>query len=122
MISSIEDYLSGSSPRYGIMEPILHHRIKLFRSKSQTVVVHTAFSVNIGYLLPDAAFTGSNGAYTLKKFSKIIMAEHRFSLLKAIIIKNESFADEVIKNASSPLPELCCTQTIDTVAYAYDCI
>ena len=94
----------------------MHHGIEGLRNIGFWIVIDATFSENVGNLLVDAPFTGSDGTYPLQQFQEVIFAEDLFALLQAIIVQHKPFADVLIENLGGPDAELGRTPGTDPIA------
>lgn len=118
MVSTGMDNLCGSVSGNSIVKPILHHCIKILGCRRQTVIIDTALSIDVCYLLPDATLAGTNGTNTLYEFTEVVLSENSIALFQTIIIQHKSFSDKFIKNLCRPLAKLSGFLAIDAIANA----
>jgi hypothetical protein len=75
------DNLCGRFAGDGVVEAVLYHSIELLGCGRLSVVIDAAFGIYVGYLLPDATFAGTDGAYSLEQFTEIVCSENSSALL-----------------------------------------
>lgn len=76
------------------MKPILNHGIELVCRRRGLVVVIAAFHVDVNVNnLSDTALAGTDVAFFLKEFSKILFTEDGGTLLESFVTKGKSFSD-----------------------------
>ena len=98
------------------METVLNHSVEIVRGGRIFVVVNAALGIDIGDLLPNASFAGTNGANPFKQFEEIIYSKDCCTLFQAFIIKDESLADVFVEDFGRPLAELGGTGGGNTVS------
>ena len=93
----------------GIVEAVLNHLVKLASGWRVAVVVVRTFRIDVGYLLPDTAFTGSDTPNPFQQLPKVILSKYSFPLFQPFVIQNESLAYILVQYLCSPNAELCGT-------------
>lgn len=94
MVCPCINNFSRRHARDGLMKPILNHGIELVCRRRGLVVVIAAFHVDVNVNnLSDTALAGTDGAYFLKEFSKIVFTEDGGTLLESFVTKGKSFSD-----------------------------
>ena len=66
------------------------------------IVVDATFGVNVGDLLPNAPFAGSDGTDTFQQFPKIIFSENAFPLFHSVVVQHKPLADIFVKDFGGP--------------------
>ena len=99
------DNLRCRLSRDGIVEAVLYHGIEIPCGRGVFVIVRTAFGIDVGYLLPDASFAGTDGTHTLQQFAEVVFAKDRRTLLQPLVVHHESFLDILMQNLRCPLAE-----------------
>ena len=80
------------------------------------IVVDAALCEDIRYLLPDAAFAGTDRADTLKQLTEVVVTKRSCSLFEAFVIQREALGHILLQDAGCPDAELCRAAGIDAVA------
>ena len=104
----------------GIVEFILHHGVKCVGDGGVLVVVDAAFGKDVGDLLPDAPFAGTDGAHPLQQFAEIVFAEGRLSLFEAVVVQDEAFGDVLLQHAGGPDAEMGGPAGVDPIPHRDD--
>ena len=104
-------------PFNGIVETVLYHLIELSRCWGVAVVVVRTFCINVCYLLPDTAFTGTNASDSLQQLAEIVFSKYSLALFQTLIIQHKPFTDIFIQYLRGLDAKLRCTCRGYTIAY-----
>ena len=117
MVGFLVDDFCCRLPLDGIVETILNHGIEFPCGIGIPVIVYATLCIDVRNLLPNTAFTGTNGAYPFQQFTEIVFPEYGGTLFQTVIVQNKSFLNIFIQDFGSPLAKLGSLDRIDTVAY-----
>ena len=112
---SVDDFC-GSLACNGIVEFILHHSVKCMSDFRIAVIVNTTLRKNISDLLPNAAFTGPDGADALQQFTEIVLAKGRLTLLQPLIIQCKTLCHVFFQDSRGPDTEMGCPAGVHPIA------
>lgn len=84
------------------LRPVLHRGVEGLHDVGPGIVADAAFSENIGNLLVNAPFTGTDAADPLQQLEEVHFAEDLLALLQAFIVQHETFADVIRENLGGP--------------------
>ena len=115
-VGTVIDDFGGGLPRDGVVEFILNHGVEVMGNGSVFIIVDAALCEDIRYLLPDAAFAGTDRADTLKQLTEVVVTKRSCSLLEAFVIQREALGHILLQDAGCPDAELCRAAGIDAVA------
>ena len=115
-VGTVIDDFGGGLPRDGVVEFILNHGVEVMGNGSVFIVVDAALCEDIRYLLPDAAFAGTDRADALKQLTEVVVTKRSCSLFEAFVIQREALGHILLQDAGRPDAELCRAAGIDAVA------
>ena len=81
------------------------------------IVIDGTFGIDVGYLLPDTPFAGTDGANPFEQFAEIVGAENRLRLFEAFVVHHKTFAEILLQHAGCPLAESRGTKRVHPVTH-----
>lgn len=96
-----------------VIIPVLHHQAG---KRDKGDVLRFDILKNVCNLLPNSAFTGSNGANSFQQLTEIICTKYSIPLFQSFIVQCESFLNELSEYSCSPDAELGCSSRINTIS------